>query len=176
MVEEDKQVIQEESNLPCEVDSSKQLLDKINSVTSTEELKEVANLFNLNITKKELARGMLQDELLDLVLQQAGERLKKRPGELSTKDLLDYMTAFQNNLARTSSYVDKVENAPTIQVNNDNKKVNVTINTLSRDSSDNILEALNQMLQSIGEGQSLENLVDSVQVVDVSDEGDTNND
>ena len=172
---EDKQVIeQEESNLPSEVDSSKQLLDKINGVTTSEELQDVANLFNLNITKKELARGLLQDELLDLVLKQAGERLKKRPDELSTKDLLDYMNAFQNNLARTQTYVDRVENNPTIQVN-DNKQVVVNINNLSREGLDNVEDVVNELIQSLSSTQSLEDLVDSVKVVDVSG-GDTNDD
>ena len=122
---EEKQLLSEqtsEQSLPA-VSSEKDILDKINSVTTSEELKDVTNLFNLSITKKEMARVMQQNELYDLVLQQAGERLRKRPDELSTKDLIDYMNAFQNSIDKTKVSIDNVENAPTIQVNNDNKKV-----------------------------------------------------
>ena len=168
MEEENKQLVEVENNVPSVV-SSEEILNKINSVATIEELQEVANMFNLNITKKEMARALQQDELLDLVLKQAGERLRKRPDEMSTKDLLDYMNAFQSNLERTQNEIDRVKEGPTIQVNNDNKKVIVNINNLSRDSGEAVLDVINDLIKDIGSGQPID-------VVDVSSGGEENND
>ena len=164
-MQEEEKSVQSEQELTV-VPTEQDILNKINSVTTTEELKDVTNLFNLNITKKEMARVMQQSELYDLVLQQAGERLKKRPDELSTKDLIDYMNAFRSNIDKTQSYIDNVENSPTIQVNNDNKRVVVNINNLSRDASEEVLETVNALL---GDEKSLEAFLNSITSADVSE-------
>lgn len=164
-MQEEEKSVQSEQELTV-VPTEQDILNKINSVTTTEELKDVINLFNLNITKKEMARVMQQSELYDLVLQQAGERLKKRPDELSTKDLIDYMNAFRSNIDKTQSYIDNVENSPTIQVNNDNKRVVVNINNLSRDASEEVLETVNALL---GDEKSLEAFLNSITSADVSE-------
>ena len=171
-MQEEEKSVQSEQELTV-VPTEQDILNKINSVTTTEELKDVTNLFNLNITKKEMARVMQQSELYDLVLQQAGDRLRKRPDELSTKDLIDYMNAFRGNIDKTQSYIDKVENSPTIQVNNDNKKVVVNINNLNRDASEEVLEVVNTLL---GDEKSLEAFLNSITSADVSesDEGELN--
>ena len=171
-MQEEEKSVQSEQELTV-VPTEQDILNKINSVTTTEELKDVTNLFNLNITKKEMARVMQQSELYDLVLQQAGDRLRKRPDELSTKDLIDYMNAFRGNIDKTQSYIDKVENSPTIQVNNDNKKVVVNINNLNRDASEEVLEVVNTLL---GDEKSLEAFLNSIISADVSesDEGELN--
>jgi len=171
-MQEEEKSVQSEQELTV-VPTEQDILNKINSVTTTEELKDVTNLFNLNITKKEMARVMQQSELYDLVLQQAGDRLRKRPDELSTKDLIDYMNAFRGNIDKTQSYIDKVENNPTIQVNNDNKKVVVNINNLNRDASEEVLEVVNTLL---GDEKSLEAFLNSITSADVSesDEGELN--
>ena len=167
--ENEKKEITEVEQTPATTQDD--ILTKIQSVTNRDELRDVTNLFNLSITKKEMARALQQDELLDLILAQASERLKKHPGELSTKDLIDYMNAFQSNMSRTQGFIDKVESSPTIQIN-DNKKVVVNVGNLSRESSDNVVEAINEILKSIGPTtpESLEDLIDSVKKVDVEKE------
>ena len=172
---EEKQLLSEqtsEQSLPA-VPSEKDILDKINSVTTSEELKDATNLFNLSITKKEMARVMQQNELYDLVLQQAGERLRKRPDELSTKDLIDYMNAFQNSIDKTKVSIDNVENAPTIQVNNDNKKVVFNINNLNREESEEVLDALNHLLS---DEKSLNEFLNSITTAEIEPEEKESND
>lgn len=172
---EEKQLLSEqtsEQSLPA-VPSEKDILDKINSVTTSEELKDATNLFNLSITKKEMARVMQQNELYDLVLQQAGERLRKRPDELSTKDLIDYMNAFQNSIDKTKVSIDNVENAPTIQVNNDNKKVVFNINNLNREESEEVLDALNHLLS---DEKSLNEFLNSITTTEIEPEEEESND
>lgn len=165
--------MEEEKKLPANKVTSEDILNQINNISTNEELKEVTSLFNLNMTKKEMARVLQQDELLDLVLQQAGERLKKRPDELSTKDLIDYMNVFQNNVNKTQAIVDKVESQPMIQIN-DNKKVVVSVGGLDRDSSDNVIDAIKDILKDLNNPQndSLQTLLDSVKTVDNSNESE----
>lgn len=177
-MEEDKQLIKVEENLPISSNNFEELKDRINAITTKEELQEVAALFNLNITKKEMTRAMQQDELLDLILQQASERIKKRPDEMPTKDLLDLMNAFKNNIEKTQSYIDKVEESPSIQYN-DNKQVTVNINGvhgLNRDSTENVIDALNDIFKSLGANDSLQEVVDAVNTVDVSKDVEVEND
>ena len=160
----------EEENLPQSTDTQPvDVLNRIQNVISKEELMDVTALFNLSITKKEMQRALQQDELLDLILKQVSDRIKKRPDEISTSDLLEYMKAFQNNIDKTQDYIDRVESTPAIQVT-DNKKVIVNIGTITRDSSENILEAVNQLIQSVGDKNTLEELMSSVQIADINEE------
>ena len=165
--------MEEEKKLPANKVTSEDILNKINNISTNEELKEVTSLFNLNMTKKEMARVLQQDELLDLVLKQAGDRLRKRPDELSTKDLIDYMNVFQNNVNKTQAIVDKVESQPMIQIN-DNKKVVVSVGGLDRDSSNNVIDAIKDILKDLNSSQddSLQTLLDSVKTVDNSNESE----
>ena len=166
----------EENNLPEKTEElSVDILNRIQNITTKEELDNVVNLFNLSITKKEMMRALQQNNLLDLILQQMQERIVKRPDEMPTKDLLDMMNAFKNSIERTQTYIDKVENSPAIQLN-DNKKVIVNINTLSRDENENVINAINMILKSAGDKDTLEDLMDSVKIADIKEEGEETND
>ena len=159
-----------EQHLPA-TNTLESLRDKINSVTTKEELQDVAAQFNLNITKKEMTRAVTQDELLDLILVQMRDRISKRPDEMPTKDLLDIMSAFRNNIEKTQTYIDRVEESPSIQYN-DNKQVTVNINNvhgLNRDSTENVIDALNDILKNLG-STSIQEVVDAVDTVDVSND------
>lgn len=147
--------------------TTESVLSKIENIQDSNDLKEAINLFNLSITKKDMLRAMQQDELLDIIIKQAGDRLRKRPDELSTRDLLDYMNAFQNNLSKTQDAV--IENSPTIQIN-DNKKVIVNVENvagLNRDSSENVLDAIKDIIKELNSETSLNDLLDSVKTIDV---------
>lgn len=145
------------------------ILPKLQEVTSDEKLREVANLFNLSIAKKEMIRAVQQDKLLDAITNQMEEKITKRPDEMSSKEMIDYMNAFQSNLDRTKGYATKVNENPTIQVNNDNKKVVVNISGLSRDSNENVIDAINEIIKEYGNKspESLANLVDSVDIAEI---------
>ncbi len=147
--------------------TTESVLSKIENIQDSDDLKEAINLFNLSITKKDMLRAMQQDELLDIIIKQAGDRLRKRTDELSTRDLLDYMNAFQNNLSKTQDAV--IENSPTIQIN-DNKKVIVNVENvagLNRDSSENVLDAIKDIIKELNSETSLNDLLDSVKTIDV---------
>ena len=139
------------------------LKDKINAITTKEELQDVAALFNLNITKKEMTRALKQDDMLDLIVNQLHDRVVTRQDEMSTADLLEIAKTVKSNIEKTQTYIDRVEEAPTIEYN-DNKQVTVNINTLSRDSSENVIDALQELFKS----GSIQEVVDAVNTIDVT--------
>ena len=170
----------EKKNLPQKIEQQAlnpvnpvDILNRIQNVQSVEDLKEVALLFNINIAKKEMSRAMQQDELLDIIINQAKERLSKRPDEHSTKDLLDYYNAFQSNLDKSRNYIDKVEESPTIQFN-DNKNITVNVQTigLGRDANEDVIDAVQEVVAGLKDKQSLQEFVNSLEVPKVNKEAD----
>ncbi len=146
-------------------------LEKLENVKSQDELKEIVDQFNLTITKKEMSRVMKQDELLDLILKQAGDRIAKNSDEISTKDLLEYMEVFQKNIDKSQGLVDKVKTAPTIQINQ-HKDVVVNIGDLNRNSTENVIDAVKEIIGSLGDSSmNLDELINQVQTLNI-DEGD----
>ncbi len=141
---------------------STQLLDKLDNVKTNQDIKDLTTLFNVSIAKNEMIRALKQDELLNLVLKQAAERLEKRPDELSTKDLLDYMNAFQNNIDRAGGIVEKVNTTPTIQINQ-HKDVVINVGDLSRNSKENVMDAIRELLQS---EDNIQEMVNSIQTIE----------
>lgn len=184
MVEEEltnikNEVVEAQEEKPNEVAlSSEQLLDKINDAKTNQDIKDLTTLFNLNLAKSEMIRALKQNDLMNVVLKQAAERLEKRPGELSTKDLIDYMNVFQANLNRANDIVEKVNTQPAIQINQ-HKDVIINIGDLSRDSRENVLEAFKELIKdaSIEDIKNMAN-ANSSDIIDgcVTEEGDINND
>ena len=129
--------------------SSMQILNKIASAESVDELREFTKLFHLSLAKQEASRALTQSELLDLVLVQAAERIRKRPDEMSNKDLLDYMNAFQTSLDKTTKTLDdKIDSVPSLSLTQNNQEININIGngkTMSIDdkSRERILEVVN---------------------------------
>lgn len=183
-IKEYKKKHRSKNNLPQKVETqelsqlnSVDILNKIQNINSAEELKEVALLFNINIAKKEMSRALQQDELLDIIIEQARERLSKRPDEHSTKDLLDYYNAFQSNLDKSRNYIDKVEESPTIQIN-DNKNITVNVQTigLGRDANEDVVDAVQEIVSGMKDKQSLQEFVNSLEVNEVSKETNEDDD
>lgn len=183
-INEYKKKHKSKNNLPQKVEqqeltqlNSVDILSKIQNIKSSEDLKEVAMLFNLNIAKKEMSRALQQDELLDIILNQARERLSKRPDEHSTKDLLDYYNAFQSNLDKSRNYIDKVEESPAIQIN-DNKNITVNVQTigLGRDANEDVIDAVQKVVSGFKDTQSLQEFVDALEETKVIKETNEDDD
>lgn len=150
--------------------SSSQILNKITNAESVDELREFTKLFHLSLAKQEASRALTQSELLDLILLQAAERIKKRPDEMSNKDLLDYMNAFQTSLDKTTKTLDdKIDNAPALSVTQNNQEININIGdgkTMSIDdkSRARILEVVNSITK--GNSQIIDDVHEEGTVID----------
>ena len=171
MVDEE---LKQQVNVPEKVDdsvlSSEQLMQKIEDVKTIGDIKDLTDLFNANIAKNEMLRALKQDELLNVVLKQAADRLEKRPDELSTKDLIDYMNVFQNNLERVSGVVDRATTRPTIQINQ-HKDVVINVGDVSRENRENVIEYIKEFLKSSNKDDIID-MTSSNQTIAKGDEDD----
>ena len=115
------------------------------------------------MTKSEIARLAKQDELLDLVLKEAANRIKHNPGNLSTKDLLDYMNALQGNLdkIRKSRASDESQVGPITDVHNE-VTVNMTGDGLNRDSQNKVMDLVSDLIRQAQQAEVLESEVTDV--------------
>ena len=104
------------------------LTDAIARAQTKEELEELYQKFNLNNTKKNALRITQLNDLLDQVNKQASDRFTRRPDEISNKEILDYMTAIQNQIERSQRTVDGIRDLTAVQFNStQNNTVNILI-------------------------------------------------
>ena len=81
------------------------------------------------------------------------ERLTKRADQFSNKDLLDYMDKMTGALEKAQKQVQDVDPTPAIQINQQN--INLGDSGLSRESRQNVMDAVASILKRINE-ESLE--------------------
>ena len=65
-----------------------ELEQKLVDETDIDELKNIINLFNLNIKKKDILRTSKLSDLQDKVTEQIGQRLEYNAAAFSNKDLI----------------------------------------------------------------------------------------
>ena len=130
------------------------LVNQIVKADDKETLEDLYKKFNINNTKKNAIRINSLNELLDKVNEQASERFTKRPGEITNKEILDYMNAIQNQIERSQKVVEGIKDIGVVQVNNtQNNTVNINVgnqdlNNLKRESRDKILDIMNDIFKS----------------------------
>lgn len=117
-----------------------ELEDRIIKEDNPEELKNIINLFNINIKKKDILRASKLNDLQDKTLEQIAERIEKTPDLFSNKDLLDYYKVMQDTLNKADTSTD---NLPNIQINQN--IVNMTP-TIDRESKERVIQAVKEIL------------------------------
>lgn len=148
--------MQDENNIVTLNSSPEELEQKLIQETDIDELKNVINLFNLNIKKKDILRTNKLSNLQDLVTDQMGERLEKNAGAFSNKDLIDYFKIIQESINKADNSLNGVD-TPAIQLNQqfnlnvDNKK-----DELDKDSRDRVADAVNAILAKMKQPQQEE--------------------
>ena len=149
-----------DKNLPIEggasrdmvVDSSKldaQIVDTANKILngeSPESTKDLVSLFNWNMSRKNVARILKLNGLLDNVTDQMAVRLTNRADQFSNDDLLDYMKTLQGAVDSSYKQLNQVEEPPMI-VQQTNTQINVNLmNDFDRDAKQRILDAVQSVL------------------------------
>ena len=76
-------------------DDISELTAQILDENDPKKAKELMDLFEWNMSKKQIVRMAGYDQLLDTIQKQIGQRLDKRPDCFSNKDLIDYMNTIQ---------------------------------------------------------------------------------
>ena len=131
-------------------EETKELVTKLVQSNDVKEVSDLTKLFNLNQVKKNALRIDKLNALLDLVHDQAIQRVEKRPDAISNKELLEYMQIVQNSIEKSQKVVNSVDETPIVQINHQTNVFNVDNNqtiTLDRDSRERILEAVRQYMQ-----------------------------
>lgn len=123
-------------------DIAQQVIDE----KDLEKTKQLIQLFNLNVEKKNVVRILKLNGLLDSVSDTMIERFAKHPGEFSNDDLLKYMQVIQQSIDNAHKNLNMVDQAPPISFNQNNQ-VNVNIiDTFDRDSKERIADAIKAIL------------------------------
>ena len=167
-----------QADLPATVDLSaerKNILDRVGKASTPKELSDLTYLFNVSLTKSEMARAGRQSDLLDKVLDVAAGRIEGKPDALTDKDLLGYMGAFQTGLDRSREVFGKdVQASPTILVNHSEVNVSVDKGGLDRDSRERVMDAVKGILAQLSAKPSGADAIDA-DVID-ADAEDTDDD
>lgn len=161
------------------VDLNKESLDIINQIVAENDIqktKDLTYLFNINQNKKTLVRVNKLNDLLDAMTEAAVMRFTARPDEISNKELFDGLKTVQELIERGQKQVTGVQEAPLIQINQQNNEVNVGgENNLSRESKNKVKNAVMSLLNTITADNSGIN-TDKKDIIDVETIGVTKHD
>lgn len=136
------------------------LEDKLLLADDVDEIKDIINIFNLNIKKKNIIRTSKLNELQDKISEQMTQRIDKKAGEFSNKDLLDYFKVLQDTINKSDNNLDGVD-IPSIQINQNQVNINVKKDELDKESRDRVADAVNSILAKIKQSELVEeNIVD----------------
>ena len=132
-------------------DKNTEIVKHIIEEENPQNVKDLISLFNLNHTKKQVLRIMTHDQLLDHIMSQMEQRVTLRGDQFSNRDLLDYMNAMSSAMEKAQKQISDVNAVPAIQINQQNN-INISensIDSLSKESRKNIMEAIGGILSQI---------------------------
>lgn len=132
------------NNLPTLSTSEDELEKQLLEETDVENIRNIIDIFNLNIQRKNIIRTSKLNELQDKVYDQINERITQNADAFSNKDLLDYFKVVQETINKTSVNSEDLV-SPKIQLNQ------ININTepqLNKESRDRITSAISKILNT----------------------------
>lgn len=153
-----------EFNLPTTIESDKptikemdvsltkkteDLVEDILNEYDPKKIKDLTYLFNIAQTKKSVLRTLSYNTLLDRVNDQMEERLAKRADQFSNKDLLDYMDKISTAMDKAQKQIKDIDTTPAIQINQQNIILENGSEELSRESRQNVMDAVSAILKRI---------------------------
>lgn len=135
-----------------------ELESKLMSEDNLDNIKEIIELFNLNIKKKDVIRSNKLSDIQDKISDQIAQRIDKRAGEFSNADLLNYLKVVNDIINKSDNSLDNVK-LPSIQINQQNN-VNVDLSTthgLGKDSRDHVVDAVQSILKKLSKQNAIQN-------------------
>ena len=125
------------------------IADKIINASTTEELNEVTNLFLANQRKKDMIRSHKLSSLLGIIDDEVINRFTDRPEDFDNTELLNYMNSTQRNI---DSITRSLDEKPIVQINNQHNEINIGSSGLNRESRVKVLNAVQDILNSLQDG------------------------
>ena len=127
------------------VANQQELEDKLLSATDRENIKDIIDIFNLNIKKKDVIRNAKLSELQDKIYSQMEKRVTEHPDMFNNQDLLNYYKVVQETLNRSIGK-DEDSEIPKIQINQQSIHLENSKSMLNRDSRAKVLDVVNSIL------------------------------
>lgn len=139
-----------------------ELEKRLLSESDSDEIKNIIDIFNLNIKKKNVIRTEKLSQLQDAISEQMKKRIESSADAFSNKDLLDYFKTIQET-------VDKSDMSSEVKVPVQINQINIdTSNELDRASKEKVLTAINAILSK--QNNKSNESVDYVDVVESNEE------
>lgn len=143
--------------LPAELNLlplQKETADVVNGIVNAkdlDELKAYTDKFSLNMAKKNAVRVAKLQNLLDAVNDNAIDRFTNHPDEFSNKEILDYMRVVQEQITASTKEIQTIGETPMLTINNQKNEVTVNVNSdsLTRESKNKVLDAVNALLKQV---------------------------
>ena len=124
-----------------------EIVENILKENDVDELKKQIDLFNIAQAKKNVIRVLKLDDLYDSVSDNIAKRFDEIPGAFSNEELVKYLTAIDNGIEKASKKLSTIDIKPIIQYNEQNN-VNINVGSeLSRESRQNVIDAINAILK-----------------------------
>ena len=136
-------------------------LDLLNQLIAEQDInkaKDLTYLFNINQNKKTMVRldslSSLQDKLVGLL----AKRVTERPDEISNQEVMQALKIIQDIMDKGLKQVTGTEQAPLIQINQQDNSVNVGkgITNAPRESRERVKNAVLNLLDSLNTPSSKE--------------------
>lgn len=123
------------------------LVENILTEEDPNKTKDLVDLFNWNMSKKNILRLQKLNNLYDSITDQMVERVDKRADQFSNSDLLDYVKTIQGAIDINTKNLTQVQDTPQI-IQQQNTQINVNlVDNFDQDAKKRILDAIQATLK-----------------------------
>lgn len=149
-----------------------ELLNQVIAESDADKAKDLTYLFNVNQNKKTMIRVNKLNELLDTITDQAILRFTTRPDNISNQELLQSLKVVQEAIERGQKQVSTQteQQAPLIQINQQSVNVGTDADKLSRESRENVKNAVMSILSGLGVENAVINPQEVIEIKDNEDD------
>lgn len=149
---------------------AKRILSQLVSEVDSGKQKDLTYLFNQNQNKKTMVRMDKMGDLVDTLTDKLSDRVTKQPEQFTNKELVDTIKTLSDLMERGQARVMGLDqDAPFIQVNQQNNEINTDASSLDRESRDRVKNAIINLLKSATTGPET---TTTINVNEVKEQGD----
>ena len=135
------------------------LVEQIVEEEDPNKTKDLVDLFNWNMSKRNIVRLQKLNLLYDSITDQMVERVDKRADQFSNSDLLDYVKTIQGAIDINTKNLSNVQEPPMI-VHQSNTQINVNLaDSFDSDAKARILAAVQATLQQAAKTTAENNII-----------------
>lgn len=137
--------------------TNEELEKKLFEETDIDSMKNIINLFNLNIKKKDIVRTARLNDLQDKIYDQMDKRISLKSDEFSNVDLLNYYKTIQESINKADTTLDKVD-TPSIQIVQNQLNIQQKDSSLDRDSRLKVVDLVNKFIKMSSQNEVVQDV------------------